>query len=214
MIKLKHPFTMLVNGPTGCGKTQFCKNLLENATAVIEPPPQKIQWHYGVYQQAYNNMPRNVVFREGLPDADEFDGNVSTLLVLDDLMNELNERVSLLFTRESHHRNLSVIFITQNVFQNSKYGRTMNLNSQYLVLFKNPRDASQVSFISRQMTPGKSSFVNEAFKDATDRPYGYLFLDFKADTPEELRVRANVLPNERDAVGLPLPPYVYRPAKV
>lgn len=205
---------MVVNGPTGSGKTQFCKRLVENAQIVVDPPPHKIRWHYGVYQQAYNAMPRNIIFREGLPDPKEFDGKTPTLVVIDDLMNEMNETVSLLFTRESHHRNLSVIFITQNIFQDSKYGRTVNLNSQYLVLFKNPRDVSQITYISRQMSPGKSSFVNEAFKDATARPFGYLFLDFKADTEDELRVRTNILPGEKDVDGQPLLPYVYRPTKV
>jgi hypothetical protein len=43
----------------------------------------------------------------------------------------------------------------------------MNLNTHYLVLFKNPRDANQVATLARQMYPSKSKFVLEAFEDAT-----------------------------------------------
>ena len=79
----------------------------------------------------------------------------------------------------------------------------MNLNSQYLILFKNPRDAGQISYLARQMFPGKSKFLVDSFKDATSRPYGYLFLDLKADTDDNLRVRANILPDKTYYVYLP-----------
>ena len=70
-------------------------------------------------------------------------------------------------------------------------------------LFKNPRDATQVATLGRQMYPGKSKFLIEAFKDATQKPYGYLFLDMKPETEEIYRVRTNIFPNERQYVYLP-----------
>jgi hypothetical protein len=36
-------------------------------------------------------------------------------------------------------------------------------------------------------------FLKESFSDATSTPHGYLFLDFKQETPENLRVRTNIL---------------------
>jgi len=47
-----------------------------------------------------------------------------------------------MFTKISHHRNVSVVYLTQNVFDKNKYARTISLNAHYLVLIKNPRDAS------------------------------------------------------------------------
>jgi hypothetical protein len=38
--------------------------------------------------------------------------------------------------------------------------------------------------------------MQEAYKDATSRPYGYLFLDYKQTTPDEFRYRTNILPSE------------------
>jgi hypothetical protein len=72
----------------------------------------------------------------------------------------------------------------------------MNLNTHYLVIFKNPRDANQVATLARQMYPGRSKFVLEAFEDATKRPYGYLLIDLKPDTDEKYRIRTNVFPDD------------------
>jgi len=43
----------------------------------------------------------------------------------------------------------------------------MSLNSHYMTLFKNPRDASQFANPARQMYPKTSIFAVEAYKDAT-----------------------------------------------
>ena len=71
-----------------------------------------------------------------------------------------------------------------NLFPNHKESRTISLNAQYMVVFMNPRDASQVTHLAKQMYPGRVNFVQEAFKDATNVPYGYLLVDLKQDTPE------------------------------
>ena len=65
-----------------------------------------------------------------------------------------------------------------------------------MVLFKNPRDATQITYLARQMFPGKSAFMVDAFKDATTKPFSYLLIDLKADTEEKQRLRANIFPDE------------------
>ena len=37
-----------------------------------------------------------------------------------------------------------------------KSSRTINLNTNYIILFKNPRDKYQVYLLARQMFPGQS----------------------------------------------------------
>ncbi len=64
------------------------------------------------------------------------------VVVLDDLMAETDGRVTDLFTKKSHHSNTSVIYLVQNRFRKHKESRTIILNAQYMVVFKNPRDAS------------------------------------------------------------------------
>ena len=166
----KHPFTCIVAGPTGCGKSTFVTRMLRHAAAMIDPPPEQITWCYGEWQEAYatTNL-GHVRFEEGLPTAAMFDPTTRNLIVIDDLMAETDERVTTLFTKQSHHRNTSVLYLVQNLFPKNKESRTISLNSQYMVVFKNPRDASQMATLARQMYPGRGKFVQEAFKDANRR---------------------------------------------
>jgi hypothetical protein len=191
-----------VSGPTGSGKTVFTFRFISEAVKMISPPPEKIIYCYSEYQPVFDNYP-DVIFNEGLPDINQFDGKERTLLILDDLMSETNDSVSNIFTKVSHHRNVSVLYLTQNLFYKSKQSRTMSLNAHYIVLFKNPRDALQVATLARQMYPGNSKFLIEAFKNATEKPFGYLLLDLKPDTDEKYRIRTNIFPDETQYVYIP-----------
>jgi len=111
-------------------------------------------------------------------------------------MQETDDRVSQIFTRESHHKNISAVYLTQNIFHKSKQNRTMSLNAHYLVLFKNVRDATQISHLAAQMYPGKSKFLIDAYRDATSAPFTYLFIDLKPDTDDKIRVRSNIFPDQ------------------
>ena len=108
-----------------------------------------------------------------------------------------------LFTKYVHHQNLSVLYIVQNIFNNAKNHRTLSLNANYIVLFKNPRDKAQVSHLARQMFPRKPKILQEAFDDATADPYSYLLMDFRQDTPENLRLRTKIFPGEAQIVYIP-----------
>jgi len=201
-LPLRHPFTALVAGPTGSGKTRYVFKLIENADSMIEPPPHRIVYCYGEYQHLFDKYP-HVDFRRGLPDLEDFDGREPVLLVVDDLMNETDESVANLFTKGSHHRNVSIVFLVQNMFHKNKYIRTISLNSHYMVLFKNPRDVSQFASLARQMYPNRSAFAVEAYKDATREPYSYLFVDLRPGKDEDLRLRSNIFPGDRHYVYVP-----------
>ena len=62
-----------------------------------------------------------MTFHQNLLDMDDFDGREPTLLLVDDLMNETDDYVANLFTKGSHHRNISVVFLVQNLFHNNKH---------------------------------------------------------------------------------------------
>jgi len=196
-LAFKHPFTCLITGATGCGKTQFTLKLIKHANKLIDPSPERIVWCYGVYQSAFTELAKyNVEFHEGIPDLSMFDGEKRTLLIIDDLMHETDERVTKLFTKGSHHLNISILYLTQNLFFGGKQNRTIALNAHYLVIFKNPRDSTQIASLSRQMYPGRSKFMIEAFADATAAPFSYLLIDLKPDTDEQHRLRTGIFPGD------------------
>jgi hypothetical protein len=56
------------------------------------------------------------ILQQGLPDLDNLDPREKHLIVLEDLMDETDQRVASLFTKKSHHRNISVMYIAQNLF--------------------------------------------------------------------------------------------------
>ena len=196
MNKLRNDAVYQVVGPSGSGKTLFvCKLLKSN---LFKSKFNKIYWHrgadeeHGLTQSEFSNIKMTII--------NGFDDNWSKRLkpgdaiVVDDLYQEANKEKDFnnLFTKISRHCNVTVIFITQNLFHQGGGHRTRNLNVQYLVLFKNPRDKTVIDFLARQAYPNNRKFLMDSFKDATVNPHGYLFLDFTQQCPDELRVRSDI----------------------
>ena len=111
------------------------------------------------------------------------------LIIFDDLMTEAkcDQRIADLFTKGSHHKNISIVYLTQNVFPQGKACRDIALNTLYLVLFNNPIDRQQVATLARRIYPSTSAMFMKRFKEATSRPFGYLVIDLKSSTSEQDR---------------------------
>ena len=139
------PSSLLVVGPSGCGKTVFTTNLLLNNLDLFRTTPSQIHYCYGVWQDGFQLMKeQGVKFHEGVPDTDQLKTwfPKGGLLVLDDLMAEggNDKRVLDLFTKHSHHQNVTVLYLCQDMFPPGKYAKSISRNAHYIVAFKNPRD--------------------------------------------------------------------------
>ena len=201
--RFMHPFTAIIAGPSSSGKSMFCMRLIRNARECIAPPPERIVYCYSVYQPIFDQF-HNVEFVEGLPDLNMFDGIKRTLLIIDDLMHETNETVAKLFTRVSHHKNLSVVYLTQNLFNNNEHNRTISLNAHYMILFENVRDATQVHCLARQMFPENLEAMMLGYKDATGKPYRYLLVDLTQSMDDRHRLRTKIFPGEIGKTFVPI----------
>ena len=142
----------------------------------------------------------NISFIEGIPEnLNEYvNPKLRNLIVIDDLMSETgsDKRITNLFTKGSHHRNLCDILLLKNLFYNGKESQNISLNAHYIVLFKNSWDNTIITSLAKQMYPGKIKFLQEAFTDATKLPYHYLFLDLKPYTDEKFRMQTCKMPDE------------------
>ena len=127
MFKLHHPFRMLVAGPRGAGKTEFVKKLLSLKRYIMANPPERIVWFYGRHQPdlfcSLTQQIPSIEFYEGLPTNTEvmFHRSKRNVCIIDDLMRSAsgNQLVENLFTN-GRHLNLSVVFVSQNVFYTGK----------------------------------------------------------------------------------------------
>ena len=179
----------MVTGPSGSGKTEWTRKLL--LTSLIYPPPERILWCFGQWQPLDEDLQKRIPWIEfvhGIPDylnSPQFiDPGKQNLIIFDDLMTEAkcDQRIADLFTKGSHHRNISIVYLTQNVFPQGKACRDIALNTEYLVLFNNPIDRQQVATLARRIYPSTSAMFMKRFEEATSRPYGYLVIDLKSST--------------------------------
>lgn len=200
---LIHPFTSIIAGPTGSGKTHFLVRLLESE--MINPKPDKIIYCYSRWQPLYDYLLKSVnkiTFQVGLFDNKDINPKQNNLIILDDLLEECNNnKICMdLFTVNSHHMNTSVFVLTQNIFSKGKYTRTMSINAHYLFIFKNPRDKLQIYNLARQIYPKNMGYLIDSYEDATVQPHGYLFIDFKQNTKDDSRLQTGILPEEKQII--------------
>ena len=87
-ISLKHPFSMLISGGRGVGKTEFTKKLLKSK--LIAPPRKRLAWYYAKHQEDLFEvlMKMNVEYAESFPgELDKyFKMNKRNIIILDDFM--------------------------------------------------------------------------------------------------------------------------------
>ena len=210
--RLVWPYSLLLCGPTGCGKTTWIVELLKNHEDLCTHMPKKLIWIYGVEQpELFKTIeeiwtPRQCEFVEGFPEdlmsRLEKSNDRGSLCIFDDVMNELssNATISKLFTCGRSHLGRSLVLMLQNIFPKGSQSRTISINAQYQVLFRNPRDSLQISILARQLCPLNSKNFLEIYKRATHRAYGYLFCCFTQFCPDEIRHRTNVLPFEYPSI--------------
>lgn len=199
----KVPFSAVIAGPSGCGKSHFVARFIKHLNVMVDKPIVEIIWCYAEWQSLYDTLQKehSIRFHKGIIDSDEIpSGSGARIVIIDDLMREADERVVDLFTKGGHHRNLCILFLLQNIFTQGKGRRDISLNAHYAVCFKNPRDRAQIMHLSRQVAPQNPKFVQEAFEDATKEAHGYLLFDFKQSTPDLLRLRTSIFPDDAESI--------------
>lgn len=201
-LKFRHPFSAIVVGPSGTGKSMLVRCLLRQYKTVanIIAPELKVMWAYSVPESLRPIEEPNIQvdFHQGLPTESKLREKRPNILVLDDLQFEVgdNEKAAAIFTKLRHHLDMSVFYVVHNFFLKSRMTRTIALNLQYAIFMKNPRDISQIKHFATQL--GFSNFKHflSAYKKATCNNWSYFVVDLTPDTPDQLRLRARLTEEE------------------
>jgi len=85
LLAFKRPFTAIVLGPTGCGKTSFVLNVIDNVDKII--------YYFAEYQLMFDKY-SHVDFRQGIPKSTEIEDIRDALVILDDMMIEADPKNS------------------------------------------------------------------------------------------------------------------------
>ena len=190
----RHPFTCMCVGPTMAGKTNYLLRLIQHKDSAIQPNVKRVIYSYKKYQSVFDTVP-GVEFVQGANYV--LDRSVPTLLIIDDQMNDGSVELTDLFTVGAHHDNCSTIFVSQVLFLQDRAYRNACQNAMYMILFRSPRSKTQIGHLARQMFVGKkANNMIRAFEDATSQPFANLIVDCRPDTPENMRLKTNILPDE------------------
>jgi len=207
-LRFRNPSSFLLAGSSQCGKTTFTINLLKNVSSLFEDPRcrQNILYFYKEWQKSYEDFKKEKIVREWInkvPTIQDVKEKTKSykhcggsIIIIDDFAQQLNKEVAEMFTVHCHHTNSVLILLTQNLFSKNPVFRDISLNATYVVMFKNPRDASQISMFAKQFSPGKNNYIVPAFREATINPYSYVLFDHYQGTPDFLRIRSRIFPFE------------------
>ena len=118
---------------------------------------------YDVWQELYDYFVEKNLVHLTIKGLDDFEylkevliekkDSGGTLLIIDDQAPRIDQNIVDIFTIYSHHLNITCVLLTQSIFCSKKEYRTVSLNSHYIVLMKNTRDASSVTNLAKQTHP-------------------------------------------------------------
>jgi len=172
-LKFKHPFSCLLSGLGGSGKSTFCIRFLHNLDALCSERNFDgwVIWCYSEKAAVPNKqlaVLKNIRYNEGVPsDFDNANGK-PCLIIFDNMINVYSKEVCDLFTKGSHHRNISEILITQILFHQGRYYRDISLNAKYLVLLKNVRDKKFMFWLVKYMPKIELVYITHTWKQPND----------------------------------------------
>ena len=171
---------MAVVGPSGCGKTELIFKMLSGNT--FFPKFNDIKFLYRKMQQIYIKNYANLEFLNNLENC---------LLIVDDSCEEIyNDKEFVKLATAGRHKKINVIYIKHNLYQQSKWSRTIDLNTSHIILFKSARDIQQVEFLGKQLNPVK--FLEHCYQLATKELFGHLLIDLDPKTSDFLRYCSSI----------------------
>ena len=124
-----------------------------------------------------------------------------TLIIIDDnsIAAASSKEMAQMFTI-ARHKNCSIILLLHFIFGPWPSARIISANTAYFFLMKSPRMLPQVCSLGSQL--GIRKALVSAYQNETKKQYGYVLVDVCTTTPEQLRIRSDIL-NDHQTVYVP-----------
>ena len=195
-MRLKKNFKLFLSGPSGCGKTTFISELITNLEQMAVSPPKKVIYFYKEWQTKFVYMEKSLGVNF-IEDNDAIidqikDFSTPALVIFDDMLNSTNlKAVAQLFTVFGRHLDLCLAFLTQRLFHNNEFFRQISQNSDYIGVFKNPRNSREIRTLASQITPNTLELLN-IYQKATREPYSYVLINLTQEGLPQLKYISNL----------------------
>ena len=141
---------MAVVGPSGC-KTNLIFRIITGKT--FYPKFKNVIFLYHEMQPIYSQVGKhlNIVFKK-FTNLEFLQNTENCLLIFDDSCEEIfNDKAFVKLATAGRHKNINVIYLKHNLYQQRNWSRTIDLNTTHIILFKSPRDVQQVEFLGKQL---------------------------------------------------------------
>ena len=160
-LQWSHPSTTIVAGPSNSGKTTLISKTLEHKNQLLASSPLKAVSFFNQPQDIYKKWLDSGLInhsQRGIPSLSDFEeiakfysNGDGAVIIFDDLGSQILNNLEFfehIFVVLSHHLKLSIFLVVHNLFE--KELRKISLNTNRFLVIANPRDQSQIGYLSRQ----------------------------------------------------------------
>lgn len=189
-------------GSSGSGKSTYIHHLLSDLERYFSPVPSRVLYFHRTLANEDFLLNDKIELRSDDPSnlVAEVEGDPNSLknalIILDDALNYVEGKaVVSLFTRLSNHSDISLIFVSQQLFGAHSSLRTVYLNCNHFCLFSSPNDPSSVNILSSRLFPLKPRFLSDALRQVSQQsPYSPLHISTRPNfVLDQFRVFSGLL---------------------
>jgi type IV secretory pathway VirB4 component len=187
---IKLPFRLIICGSSGSGKTQTLMSLIYNMPDTFEniyictKNKDEPLYNYIDEKLGKKGLKITEIDKDGLPDLDKLNKEQQTLIVMDDLVGEKNQKPMEQYFLRARKKNASLVYITQSYYAVPKMIRN---NMTYLII-KQISSMKNLTMIAREFDLGLSKeTLTNMYKDATKEKQNFLMMDLEAPPAERFR---------------------------
>ena len=205
-LKFIIPANIMIIGPSLSGKSTMMFDILLQKSTAFDKSMGRAYYCYGTFSEQYTKIKSqlgdDIEFISGIPTEDvvrkwaSASEGLPIILILDDLMEQISKSVTCqdLVTKITHHCEMALFILTQNMFQKGPIYRCVSLNTHYFIIMKSKRDQQQLLYFGRQVFPFKSNYLYESYLKATDsKQYGALRVDLHPASDSRLVLTSDFL---------------------